>query len=793
MAVADTATRFAGLERPVSSWRPEPGLRNRGPRRERYRVPGGGAIAVGVEAGDRLVVTDPEGGQPGELLAFDAAGRPALGALGARDSGPASGLLSQLAGDEESARMLARRLARSGIDLSRARADRLFAVDGEAGAQASFTAQAPLLVVVAAPGADMEPSAQHPTTDLFLEIERAQARPPAFMPLPEPLADPRLELRVAAGTAGAYEVKAGEWIQIIDVAGRECSDFMAFDARKLEQGIERFPDTTTTRSLIGLAYAGPGLASKFFDQDQQPLIEIVQDTVGRHDAFGLACTAKYYDDVGYPGHVNCSDNLNAALAPYGVQPKSGWPALNWFYNTRIDARNVFYLDEPWSRPGDYVLLRAPVDLVCASTACPDEISPANGWDPTDIHVRIYTPEKTFRKAVAYRMTAEAEPQLTRETGFHPRTSQLTRNFVEYRGFWLPNHFNNGGPVDEYWACRERAIVMDLSALRKFEITGPDAETLLQAALTRNVRKLAVGQVVYAAMCYESGGMIDDGTLFRLGQDNFRWIGGDDYGGIWLRQLAAKLNLKAWVRSSTDQMHNISVQGPKSREILKQIVWTPPAQTKLEELDWFRLSFGRIGDHNGIPIVVSRTGYTGELGYELWCHPKHATQLWDSVVEAGAPHGIAPLGLAGLDILRIEAGLIFAGYEFNDQTDPFEAGIGFSVALKGKEEDFVGKAALVRRKEHPRHQLVGLELDGNEVAVHGDCVHVGRSQIGVVTSGTRSPILRKSIALCRIDVNYAQPGTEVEVGKIDGHQKRIPAKVVKFPFYDPEKLKPRGLA
>ena len=793
MAGAELRSGFAGLSQPISSLRPEPGLRNRTLRAERYRVPGGGAIAVGVEPGDRVTVTDSEGGQPGELLAFDSAGRPSLGALGARETGAATGLLALLASEEDSAQMLARRLARSGIDLGRARAQKLFAPDGAAGESASFTSQGSLIVVVAAPGEWMDPTAQNAPTDLFVEIERAQARPPSFMPLPEPLADPRLELRVAAGTAGAYEVKAGEWIQIIDVAGRECSDFMAFDARKLAKGIERFPDTTTTRSLIGLAYAGPGLASKFFDQDQQPLIEIVQDTVGRHDAFGLACTAKYYDDVGYPGHVNCSENLNAALAPYGVEPKAGWPALNWFYNTRIDARNVFYLDEPWSRPGDYVLLRAPVDLVCGSTACPDEISPANGWDPTDIHVRIYSPEKTFRKAVAYRMTAEAEPQLTRETGFHPRTSALTRNFVEYRGFWLPNHYDNNGPVEEYWACRERAIVMDLSALRKFEITGPDAETLLQAALTRNVRKLAVGQVVYSAMCYESGGMIDDGTLFRLGQDNFRWIGGDDYGGIWLRQLAAKLGLKAWVRSSTDQMHNISVQGPKSREILKQIVWTPPAQTKLEELEWFRLSFGRIGDHNGIPIVVSRTGYTGELGYELWCHPKHATQLWDSVVEAGKPHGIAPLGLAGLDILRIEAGLIFAGYEFNDQTDPFEAGIGFSVALKGKEDDFVGKAALVRRKEHPRHQLVGLELDGNEVAVHGDCVHVGRSQIGVVTSGTRSPILRKSIALCRIDAAYAAPGTEVEVGKIDGHQKRIPAKVVKFPFYDPEKLKPRGLA
>jgi len=793
VALAQAMTTLAGLRRPVSSLRPEPGLRNRGPRSERYRVPGGGAIAVGLEPGDRLRVIDPEGRQPGELLAFDAAGRPALGALGAADQGPATGLLSLLAGAEESAAMLARRLARSGIELGRVRAQRLFGPEGEAGAAVEFTAQGSLLVIVAAPGEAMEPAAQNPPTDLFVEIERVQARPPSFMPLPEPLAEPRLELRVQAGTAAAYEVKAGEWIQIIDVAGRECSDFMAFDARKLAKGLERFPDTTTTRSLIGYAYAGPGLASKFFDQDQQPLIEIVQDTVGRHDAFGLACTAKYYDDVGYPGHVNCSENLNLALAPYGVGPRPGWPALNWFYNTRIDARNVFYLDEPWSRPGDYVLLRTPTDLVCGSTACPDDISPANGWDPTDIHVRIYAPENTFRRTMAYRMTADAEPQLTRETGFHPRTSQLTRHFVEYRGFWLPNGFTGHCAIEEYWACRERATAMDLSALRKFEVTGPDAETLLQVALTRNVRKLSAGQVVYTAMCYEHGGMVDDGTLFRLGQYNFRWIGGDDYGGIWLRQLAAKLGLKAWVRSSTDQLHNLAVQGPKSREILKQIVWTPPAQPKLEELAWFHFGLGRIGDHNGIPLVVSRTGYTGELGYELWCHPKHAPELWDAVMEAGQPHGIAPMGLAGLDMLRIEAGLIFFNQEFNDQTDPFEAGIGFTVALKSKEEDFVGKAALIRRKENPRQKLVGLELDGNELPAHGDCVHVGRAQVGVVTSGTRSPLLGKSIALCRMDVAYAAPGTEVEVGKIDGHQKRIPAKVVRFPFYDPEKLKPRGLA
>ena len=142
------------------------------------------------------------------------------------------------------------------------------------------------------------------------------------------------------------------------------------------------------------------------------------------------------------------------------------------------------------------------------------------------------------------------------------------------------------------------------------------------------------------------------------------------------------------------------------------------------------------------------------------------------------------------MLRIESGLIFAGYEFDDQVDPFEAGIGFTVALSS-DEDFIGRDALIERKEHPQRRLVGLELDGNEIAGHGDHVYVGRQRVGVVTSGTRSPILKRSIALCRMAVQYAEIGTDVEVGKLDGLQKRIPAKVVRIPFYDPDKTRPRS--
>jgi aminomethyltransferase len=294
------------------------------------------------------------------------------------------------------------------------------------------------------------------------------------------------------------------------------------------------------------------------------------------------------------------------------------------------------------------------------------------------------------------------------------------------------------------------------------------------------------------MCYDTGGMIDDCTLFRLGAGNFRWIGGTDAGGIWLREQAAKLGLgNVWVKSSTDQLHNIAVQGPNSRVLLREIIWTPPAQPSLDELAWFRFAIGRIGHADGIAVIVSRTGYTGELGYEVWCHPKDAAAVWDAVWTAGQAHGLIPLGLEGLDMLRIEAGLIFAGTEFDDQTDPFEAGIGFTVPLKSKDDDFIGKAALLRRQAQPQRVLVGLELAGDEPAAHGDCIHVGRQQVGVVTSGCRSPILRKTIALARVAVEHAALGTELEVGKLDGHQKRLPATVVRFPFYDPEKTRVRA--
>jgi len=777
-----------------------PGLLPADPSLERYRVHPGAVTALVLGAGDELKVIDADGRQRGELTVIGPGGED-YRALHTSADGPATVLQSLIPGlagwtgpgpgrargDE-----VVHALARAGLDPLQAGAVHLFGPTSPAGASAVFVAQRPVTCAVAAPAGLMAVDGHDPPSDLLIEVRRSHVRPPAEPRLPPPLADPMLDVRVGSSTALAYEVAAGQYIQVIDVEGRQCSDFLAFDSRRLADGTERGLDATTTRNLTGTAYPQPGLFGKFFDQDMRPLVEVIRDTVGRHDTFALACNAKYYEDMGYPGHVNCTDNFNEQLSPYAIAPRRGWPALNFFYNTFFNESHQLYFDEPWSRPGDYVLLRAMTDLVCASSACPDDVDPANAWNPTDIHVRVYPAERRFSMAIAHRVTADAEPKLTTETGFQPRWSELTRTTTEYRGYWLPTSFDNHGAIAEYWACRQGAVVTDLSPLRKFEVTGPDSEDLLQAAVTRDIRKLATGQVVYTALCNQTGGMLDDATVFRLGQDRFRFVGGDEHDGVWLRQQADRLGLdQVWIKHSTDHLHNIAVQGPRSRDLLREIVWTPPTQAALADLGWFRFAIGRIGGPAGLPMLISRTGYTGELGYELWCHPKDAVELWDAVWAAGVPHELTPLGLDALDVLRIEAGLIFAGYEFSDQVDPFEAGIGFTVPLKSKADDFVGRAALERRKASPQRTLVGLELEGNEPAAHGDCVHSGRSQVGVVTSGARSPILRQNIALCRMAVEYSDLGTAVEVGKLDAHRKRVPATVVRFPFYDPDKTRLRA--
>lgn len=759
---------------------------------ERYVVEGAGAVLIPFEAGDTFTIINTEGGQVCEVVVVNPAGTSDAGLFGGRATGDVRGLKGLLTSDEHSLRGLCMGLEARGIDLARCNAIELFETTTPAETEASFTAKSKGSAIVAAPGGVMDFELQNAATPLCIMVKRAVVKPHTSFELPDPLATPMESIRILAQTAQSYFVKAGDYIQVIDVDGRQCSDFQCFSAAKLDKGIEHSLDVTTTRSIQHHAYPMPGLHAKYYDQEMLPLVEVVQDTCGRHDAFALACASKYYDDVGYPGHVNCSDNFNGALSGHGVTARPGWMAANFFFNTSIDAHGVMYTDEPWSRPGDYVLLRALTDLVCVSSACPDDTTSANGWNPTDIHVRTYSGVETFQRAIATRATPNSEAKMTKQTGFHDSFAEHTRNFIEYNGYWLANNMGDAGAIEEYWACRQKSVIMDLSPLRKFEITGPDAETLCQYVFTRNMKTLALGGVVYTAMCYEHGGMIDDGTVFRLGRDQFRWIGGSDYGGEWMREQAQKLGLNVMVRASTDQMHNVAVQGPESRDLLRKIIWTAPHNPEFDQLGWFRFTPARLNNEHGTPILVSRTGYTGELGYEVMCHPKHCKEVFDAIWEVGQDHGLRPMGLEALDMVRVEAGLIFAGYDFSDQTDPFEAGIGFTVPLKSKVDDFIGRDALIRRKENPMRKLVGLEIDSEVELSHGDGVYVGRAQVGEITSAIRSPLLGKNIAMARVDVTQTEAGTRLDVGKLDGHQMRLPATVrADLAGYDPKKERPRS--
>tara|TARA_B100001996_G_scaffold73919_1_gene54537 strand:- start:748 stop:3084 length:2337 start_codon:yes stop_codon:yes gene_type:complete len=770
----------------------EPGLNVLPPGVERHVINGGGLTGLQIFPDDEIEIINDEGNQICEIIVFDKDGKSNLGILNLKENTKNSEIKKILTSKDESSLIASYQLKKRNLDVLKSKSSIVFSKDSASGDKVNFKSKDKCYVVLAAPGNDMLVHEQNPSTDLTLFIKRAKiVNDKELSVIPGPVYDPKYEKNIDRASAISFQVKEGDYIQVITPTGRQCSDFVAFDTQKLDKRIEKGLDWQTTRTFMGQTFPGPGLFSKFYDTDHEPLVEVIRDTVGRHDTFNLACTAKYYEDAGYFGHPNCSDNLSNSMEQYGVQRKKGWHAINLFFNTSAGGLNSVLSDESFARPGDYVLLKALKDITCGASACPSDIDPCNSWNPTEIFVRTYDGKKEFKKSFAFRMKTDSEKKLTKHSGFYERTSKLTRNFVDARGFWLPNDYTKHGLVNEYNACREKAVLIDLSSLRKFEILGPDAEELMNYTLTRNIKKLSVGQVVYSAMCYENGMMFDDGTLLKLSDNGFRWVCGDEYGGEWLKKIAKKKNYKVIIKNSTDQISNVSIQGPNSRKILNKIIFTPPTQPSIDELQWFRFTICRVEDLQGIPLVISRTGYTGELGYEVWCHPKDAPKVWDKLMEAGKDDGLIPAGFAALDKLRIEAGLILFGNEFDGQQDPFEAGIGFAVPLKTKEDDFIGKNVLVERKANPQKKLVGLELIAKEPAGHGDCVHIGRSQVGVVTSGCFSTILNKNIALCRIDSKNAEIGTEVEVGKIDGHQKRISAKVVRFPFYDPDKTKVRS--
>ncbi len=623
----------------------------------------------------------------------------------------------------------------------------------------------------------------------IVDVNLPGGAPPEFL-LPDPLGKVCNEWRIGRGTAHAYEVKKGQFVQIIDIEGQQCSDFMAMRASSLDKGVERYIDSTVSRTMARSAYPQPGLHDKFYDQDIHPLLAVRQDTVGRHDTFALACTARGYEDRGFPGHINCSDNISTAYEPYGIVRRAAWPAVNFFFNSWMDAGHGHLAsDEAWSRPGDYVVMEALTDLVCVSTACPDDVDPINGWNPTDIQLRIYEEDTSISHSVSWRAQPDDSAKLTRHSAFHPRTSKLTSSYGASRDLWTPTQYDATGVTEEYWACKNTATLQDMSGLRKYDIVGPDAAELLQHCLTRNVEKLAQHRGFYALVCDERGSVMDDGTLFCIEPTTYRWCCGSDNSALHLRETAQRLGLNAHVRSHGHRMVNLALQGPKSREILSKFVYTHPARPALENIKWFGFTVARIGDSTGPMFMLCRSGFTGELGYEIFCDKDDAIEVWDTVAKAGESCGLVPMGGAALEMLRIEAGLMIAGAEFAPGIDAMESGLGFAVDLK--KEAFIGKDALARNAEATRRKLVGLTFASKEAPTHGDPIFVGREQVGIVTSGTHSPQLGHAIAMARVAVENASDGCQLEVGKLDGHMKRLPCKVTGLPFLDPKREKARA--
>jgi len=388
------------------------------------------------------------------------------------------------------------------------------------------------------------------------------------------------------------------------------------------------------------------------------------------------------------------------------------------------------------------------------------------------------------------------------TAVHARTFALaeTLNFREWSGYYAVSAYETHHE-HEYNAIRNAAALIDVSPLFKYIVKGRDAAKLVDRIITRDVTKLAVGQVYYTPWCDEHGKVIDDGTVTRLSENTFRWTAADP-SLRWFSQNATGLDVA--LEDVSEHVAALALQGPTSARLLDAI-----ADADIRNLQYFRMTHGSIGS---VPVDISRTGYTGDLGYEIWMPWDRAVEVWDALMRGGRPFDIRPAGMLALDVARVEAGLLLIDVDFNgskkalidDQTyTPFEMGLGRLVQLD--KAPYVGRRPLVaeHRRGH-KQQIVGLELDwtaveglyeargmppqisssASRVAVP---VYRGGRQVGRATTTTWSPVLKKLIALATISAPYFVEGTPLEFEvTVEAVRHRVPAKVVKTPFFNPRR-------
>ena len=371
----------------------------------------------------------------------------------------------------------------------------------------------------------------------------------------------------------------------------------------------------------------------------------------------------------------------------------------------------------------------------------------------------------------------------KRTAFDEVQREAGASWTDWEGWAWAADF--GDAVGEHLATRTAANMWDESPLRKWDIRGSDALALCDLLFTNDMSTLAIGQVRYGAICDEQGKMIMDGTVFRMADDHCLSITSYDSDLEWFRKVAAERSLDAAVEDRTPQMPHLQVQGPKVREILGPIT----EGADLTALRYFRFLSEpvRVG---GVACWVSRTGYSGELGFELYCAPEDASDLWHAVLSAGSHHGIRPIGLSAIETLRIESGLLFPDIDyFPHQTDPFEVRLQNVVKLD-KPGDFIGREALraIAAEGTPR-LLTTLRIDGDEVPEYGAAVTLDGREVGIVRSPCQSPSFDMAvIAMAAIDRELTLDGQRVEVALGAGG---VGATVAAFPLYDTEKRRPRS--
>jgi aminomethyltransferase len=386
------------------------------------------------------------------------------------------------------------------------------------------------------------------------------------------------------------------------------------------------------------------------------------------------------------------------------------------------------------------------------------------------------------------------------TAVHERTLALCEslNFREWSGYYAVSAYESHHE-HEYNAIRNASALIDVSPLYKYLVTGKDAARLVDRMITRDVAKMAVGQVYYTPWCDEHGKVIDDGTVSRLEEQTFRWTSADP-SLRWFRQNAQGLDVH--VEDISEEIAALSLQGPTSGRLLRAV-----ANADIDRLKYFRVTRGTIA---GIPLEISRTGYTGDLGYEIWMPAGKAIQVWDALMSGGRPFDIKPAGMLALDVARIEAGLLLIEVDFfscrkamiaSQMYSPYELGMSRLVSLdKAK---FIGQQALrAEQRRGAARQVVGLEIDWNEVERLYDKVGLAPAvaatasrvavpvyrngrQVGRATSTTWSPVLKRMIALATIDRPHYAEGTALQMEMtVEAVRHRVAAKVVKTPFFNP---------